>query len=143
MEERRLALMVFYDEKGRVLLQDRRDMSKYGEEWGYFGGGIDGEESPEDAIKREILEELEFEIDVPEHLGKYVGHGRTLKDPTKEVKAVMEVFCMKVGLADCRRMVVHEGAGKRWFSIATAKRQKMPILDPHILDDIGERIRKK
>lgn len=31
--DRRKALMIFYDRERRILLQDRRDISKLGEEW--------------------------------------------------------------------------------------------------------------
>lgn len=140
MLEKRLALMVFYDDQNRVLLQDRSNMSKWGEDWGYFGGSIDGNETPEDAVIREIWEELEFKIQVPKYLGKYESTGRPLKDPTKEIRVIQEVFFMKLTQTDYQKMVLHEGADKKWFSISDAKKLNMHPLDPQILDDLKKNI---
>jgi len=140
MKTRRLALMVFYDDKNRILLQDRSNMSKWGEGWGYFGGSIDESESPKDAVIREIQEELKFKVHEQKYLGQYISFGKLLKDPSKEIKVVQEVFFMKITEKDCQKMVLCEGAGKKWFSIHDAKNLKMYPLDPQILDNIKKKI---
>ncbi len=58
---RDVALIIFYKDN-KILIQDRRDMSKFGEEYGYFGGSIDAGETPEEAVIRETREELSFEL---------------------------------------------------------------------------------
>ena len=47
---------------GRYLLQLRDDLPQiwYPDHWGLFGGGIDAGESPEDALRRELMEEIGF-----------------------------------------------------------------------------------
>ncbi|MEK6859335.1 MAG: NUDIX domain-containing protein [Nanoarchaeota archaeon] len=62
MEKRKVSIIIFYDEKGNILLQDRREISKHGEEYGFFGGGIEENETPDEALKREIKEELGITI---------------------------------------------------------------------------------
>ncbi|MBN2094484.1 MAG: NUDIX hydrolase [Candidatus Aenigmarchaeota archaeon] len=69
MKVQKIALISFYDEEGRILLQDRRGMSKYGEEWGFFGGGIEKGETPEEAIVRETKEELDYDLEDIQYLG--------------------------------------------------------------------------
>ena len=55
---KQVAIVLFYNSKGEILLQDRRAKSKWGEEYGFFGGAVEPDESPEQAIAREINEEL-------------------------------------------------------------------------------------
>lgn len=59
----RVALIVLYDHQNRVLLQHRTDDAEYlPGYWAFFGGGIIAGEAPEEAVKRETLEELDYEI---------------------------------------------------------------------------------
>ena len=71
MKKRTVSLIVPYTKDGRILLQDRRDISKIGEEWGFFGGGVEKGETIEQALVREAREELE--IDLNDHGYQYIG----------------------------------------------------------------------
>ena len=62
MKVRQVVMILFYDDNGKIMLQDRRKISKWGEEYGFFGGGVEKGESPEEAIKREIKEELNLDL---------------------------------------------------------------------------------
>ncbi len=62
MYDRQVSTIVFYDRNYRILLQNRKGISKFGEEWGFFGGSIEDEESPAEALMREVMEELEYKI---------------------------------------------------------------------------------
>ncbi len=61
MIKRKVATIVFYDDNS-FIIQDRREISKWGEDYGFFGGAIEQNETPEQAITREIKEELNLEI---------------------------------------------------------------------------------
>lgn len=64
MKNLRVALVLFCDEKGNVLLNHRYDHQQAVEDvWEIVGGGIEENELPIDAIKREIKEELGYKID--------------------------------------------------------------------------------
>ena len=63
MEKIKVSMILFYDSKGNILLQNRKEISKRGEEYGFFGGHMEKEETPEEALKREIKEELNFDIE--------------------------------------------------------------------------------
>jgi 8-oxo-dGTP pyrophosphatase MutT (NUDIX family) len=56
------ALLTLAD--GRYLLQLRDDIPQiwYPGHWGLFGGGVDAGENEIDALRRELREELEFEL---------------------------------------------------------------------------------
>jgi len=56
-----VSLIIFYKDN-KILLQDRRNMSKFGEEWGFFGGRIEQSETPEQAVIRETKEELSYDL---------------------------------------------------------------------------------
>ncbi|PIN73257.1 hypothetical protein COV20_03435 [Candidatus Woesearchaeota archaeon CG10_big_fil_rev_8_21_14_0_10_45_16] len=142
MAERKLALMVFYNSDGKILLQDRFNMRKWGEDWGYFGGAIDEGETPKQAVVREIREELEFNIKKPEFLGRYETTGIPLKKHLGEIKVIQEVFIAMISEGDYESMILHEGAGMEWFSIEQAKTLNMYPLDPKILEDVEKRIKK-
>jgi len=63
MIKRKVAQILFYDYRGNILLQDRKKCSKHGEEYGFFGGKIEEGETPEEALKREIKEELGIDFE--------------------------------------------------------------------------------
>ena len=129
-----LSLIIFFDRNGKILLQNRKSMSKHGEEWGYFGGKIDSGESPEDAIVREIKEELEFDLKDFKFLKEYVAYAKLLK--TGEMAEIKHhVFLQIINLDDFDSMVLHEGDGMSWFSIEEAKKLNMIGLDPKALED--------
>ncbi len=61
MKRYSVSLIVFHKDK-KILLQNREQISRVGEEWGFFGGEIEKGETPEEAAVREIKEELEFDL---------------------------------------------------------------------------------
>ena len=58
--EIRKALIIPINHKGQILIQDRRGYKK--PDWGYFGGSIEGDETPLEAVIRETKEELDIEV---------------------------------------------------------------------------------
>lgn len=63
------ACAIIGDGHGRVLLQRRADDGK----WAYHGGAIEIDESAEEALRREVREELNLELDEIELFGVYSG----------------------------------------------------------------------
>src|SRR3989344_2181494 len=64
MKKLKVALVLFRDENGNVLLNHRYDHQQEVEDvWEIIGGGIEENELPVDALKREINEELGYKID--------------------------------------------------------------------------------
>jgi 8-oxo-dGTP diphosphatase len=68
---------VIYDRRGRVLLQKRDDNPDIFEpaHWGFFGGLVEAGESPEQALARELYEELGLEVDQPGQEVFRLDHG--------------------------------------------------------------------
>ncbi len=61
-----VAIAILY-QKGRFLLQLRDDIPGilYRGHWGLFGGHIESGETPEEALKRELLEEISYAVRSP------------------------------------------------------------------------------
>lgn len=60
MKIRNVAIVIFYDQDLNILVQERGEYSKVGEKYGFFGGQIKEGEEPEEAMERELLEEINF-----------------------------------------------------------------------------------
>lgn len=61
MKKFNVVLIGFFDQNGKVMLNRRKDAPE--EMWELIGGGIEENESPEDAIVREVFEELQYTLD--------------------------------------------------------------------------------
>lgn len=56
------SLIILYTDDYKILLQDRTGISKWGEDWACFGGALELGETCDDALVREIKEELNYDI---------------------------------------------------------------------------------
>ncbi|OGG05659.1 hypothetical protein A2872_04555 [Candidatus Gottesmanbacteria bacterium RIFCSPHIGHO2_01_FULL_42_12] len=73
MKKLKVALVLFRDENGNVLLNHRYDHQQEVEDvWEIVGGGIEENELPINTIKREIKEELGYEIDDEKDCLKFI-----------------------------------------------------------------------
>ncbi len=57
---RDVAVVIFYDKKGNIGVQHRESYSKAGEKYGLWGGRKEKGESPTEAMRRELQEELSY-----------------------------------------------------------------------------------
>ena len=66
MSVRQVAVILLYDAEGRMLLQHRTDDAPtFPRYWALFGGGIEPGETPDQAVRRECLEELAYKLTAP------------------------------------------------------------------------------
>ena len=71
MEFEKAVKVIFVNPKKEFLLHLRDDKPSIPcpGHWGFIGGAVDEGETPEEAIVREVKEEIELSIDAPEKLG--------------------------------------------------------------------------
>ena len=130
MFKRRVAVIIFYDEKKRILLQDRKSISKFGEEWGFFGGGIENDETPEEAVVREVKEELDYQLNNYSFL-------KEVHYVTSEFNITLYAFIAP--LKDkLKKFNQKEGKKMKLYSLEQAKKLKMVPTDYQVLDTLKE-----
>ena len=66
MAIRNVSVLILYNSTGHILLQHRTNEAfRLPNFWAFFGGGIEQGESPKEALEREILEELSYQVQSP------------------------------------------------------------------------------
>ena len=67
-----VSLLLLYDEEKRILLQHREEnIKRLPGYWAFFGGRIEKGETPEQALVREVKEELDIELKDYQFFKKY------------------------------------------------------------------------
>jgi len=112
MKTRRVAVVIFYNDKNQILLQDRTGYRRPGENYGFFGGGIENDETPEEALVREIKEELDYEISDFKFLGVFSGK-------SDDLEVTMFTFISKIN--DLSKFKQKEGIGMKFVDIHAAE----------------------
>jgi 8-oxo-dGTP diphosphatase len=66
MSARVVSVVILYDTEGKILLQHRtKDAPTFPNYWAFFGGSLEEGETPEQAVRRESLEELAYQLRSP------------------------------------------------------------------------------
>ncbi|MDX1991638.1 MAG: NUDIX domain-containing protein [bacterium] len=112
---------ILVNPEGKILLQQRDDrVRRFPDAWTTFGGAVEAGETPQQAMRRELVEEIEFAPDM--RLWKMVPQLRLNGDKI----AMLEIYVF-VGRID--RLVsdirVHEGRGAAYIGVADLDR--LPI----------------
>jgi mutator protein MutT len=88
--ERRVAVVFLVDPRGRILMQHRDANANVSpNQWGLPGGKIEPGETPDEAARREVLEETGLTVPKVEHL--WSGTRPSVSNPDGQVE--MHVFC--------------------------------------------------
>lgn len=129
MAARNVALFIFYTSSGRLLLQHRSpDANRLPDYWAFFGGGIEAGESPSDALKREVREELSYHVQDPHFLmSQVVREG--------EEENTKYVFVEQYG---GQPLELGEGQAMGWFFPDETKSLKMVDHDRVIVERVRQ-----
>ncbi|MEK6819703.1 MAG: NUDIX domain-containing protein [Nanoarchaeota archaeon] len=102
--------IILVDDNKRILLQHRtKDAEKYPDTWGFFGGGIEGNETPKECIVRECFEELEYRLKNPKLILR------------KEI-AGKKFFLFIEKYNPSQKLILKEGQDMKWFKIDEASK---------------------
>ena len=108
-----VAAIIWVEDAGYLMqLRDAHPDIWYPDHWGLFGGAIDPGEEPIEALRRELLEELELEVGDAELFARidYALGGLGLR------RYERSYYLVRIGRAVEKRLVLHEGAEKRIFT---------------------------
>lgn len=130
MEHRNVAVILLYNKKKQILLQHKADDAKrlpgY---WAFFGGGLEGQETPEQAVRRETWEELDYNLKQP----KLVWTQNFSDQYTEGTKYVfVEAY------DPTQKLVLKEGKDMAWKRIEETKYLKIVDHDKEVLEKIKE-----
>jgi len=114
-----------------VFLQKRtKDAKNYPDMFGFFGGHIEEGESPEEAFKREIKEELNF---VPEHAVYF--------EEDEFDSQLKHTFLLEVGDDFESKITVLEGQYGKWMNEQEASLVKIVDVDKIVLQKFFDSFR--
>lgn len=117
----------------KIILQNRKSSSKFGEEYAFFGGGREEcDESLLHTALREAKEELGLELSGAEFLLEYTCDFRKGADGSRLGPARIAAF-IAPGFFDPKELTILEGDGAEAFTIDEAKSLKVFSDMHHIL----------
>jgi 8-oxo-dGTP diphosphatase len=113
----------------RFLLAKRLPGGSMGERWEFPGGKVEGGESPEDALRREILEEFE----VPVHVGRHIGSASFLNQGKEYLLLAFEARL------ENEDIILHEHGQALWLDPEAIEDLDLADSDRKIFDLIKDR----
>lgn len=131
------AVIAFYDNQGRILLQDRKGITKAGEEWGFFGGGIEPGETPEQALIRELKEELDIDLKKVELLTQY-----KVFLPGDNLYNAIWLFVSPINI-QIENLEQKEGRDMKFFTVDESRKLTMNKTDIDVIGKIKMYIKNK
>ena len=119
------ASIIFYNQTHQVLLvlRDNIPTIPYPGLWDVPGGHIEDNETPEECIVREMLEEIEVNVEGCKLFRVYEFLDRT------------EYVFMKHADFDLKNIILHEGQMLRWFSRDEARQVELAYGFDEVLMD--------
>ena len=103
--------IIFCDEMFLLQLRDNKPEITNQNKWAFFGGEIEKGETPWQALKREIKEELEWEPQKGEFLYDWINP----EDPCR-----IHFFAIPF-TGNSQELILHEGQSFGWFSFSEIK----------------------
>ena len=124
----KVAVILLRNASGEILLQHRSaDAPTYPDHWAFFGGHIEDGETPEQAVTREAMEELQYVLARPS----------LFKIHTSVPDRVIYVFVEDYSGA---KLVLGEGQGMCWFVPSKTKHLLMNDHDRSILEEFANQL---
>lgn len=123
------AVIKSFNENGEpIIFATKRGYGEFKGGWEFPGGKIEAGETPKEALKREIMEELDTEISVGELID-------TIEYDYPEFHLSMDCFWSKIKKGN---LILKEHADARWLTKAKLKDVQWLPADVTLIEKIGE-----
>lgn len=133
MKTRKVAIFVLRDESGKILLQHKDSGApRLANYWAFFGGGIENSETPEEAVKREAMEELQIELK-PTFFKKYTYEPDELVKNRVEIRMFTAPLELQVEQLKKQQL---EGDDLGLFTLEETKKLKIWEKDRKVIEDL-------
>lgn len=121
-------LLLPITQDNELLIQDRRGHKP--PPWGFFGGSIEGDETPTEAVIRETKEELDVDLELNEieYQGEFPGSERD------GLMYINHVFTWKFD-GDLTKLTLLEGKDMKLLAFKEAKELISMKPDKHIIQE--------
>ena len=124
---------VIINDDNQVLIAKRASHQHQGNKWEFPGGKVDNAETAEEALSRELQEELNIEIQSAIHITDII---HTYTDEDRGDKTVfLDVYEVREWLGEARGQ---EGQPIRWVEISELNKYEFPDANVKILSRITE-----
>jgi len=124
-----VAAGVIYNPEGEILIAKRADNQHQGGLWEFPGGKIEQGESAQQALARELYEELAIEVSASEPLVR-IAHDYTDKS------VVLDVWCVTAFTGEARGV---EGQPLAWVSVDRLSDYDFPAANEPIIAAVLKR----
>ena len=109
------------------MLQHRtKDAKKYPRTWGFFGGGIEKDETPLETVKRECYEELGYKLNNPKLILEKKINGKD--------------FFLFIEKYDGKQKLILGGQGMKWFKTSEVEKIKATQFVKEIIREVVQKI---
>ena len=100
----RASSIILYNKDKKILLQHRSDDAPHAPgKWGFFGGGIEENETPLEAVKRGCFEELNYKLKNPKLILE------------KKIYLLFKQYIFIEEYDESKKLILNEGKEMRWF----------------------------
>lgn len=114
---------------GKILLLQRNKKLRAEDNWDLPGGLIENNQTSEETLRREILEELGLEIDIIRPLGTW----NFLRTKDNKIVSVQNYLC-KISDLDFEIKLSEEHSAYKWIS--PKEISNFPLKDPSLIESI-------
>ena len=122
----KVALIILYDSEKRLLLQHRSmDAKLLPDYWAFFGGGLKEGETPDEAVRREAFEEINYKVKAPQLI---------LEQDFREGDVIGRLYIyIEAFDKDKSELRLYEGQDWGWFKDSELNSLKMVDRDRQIV----------